>query len=237
MKDKFNFEDRNIDFPFYNGEPFLSRAKWILIGVSFLIVILFLLVFRTMLPSEIGRFAIFLIPLLTLFYVSEGNLGLFIKKLRKSDLKLMFIVYVLTFIYSFSVGILLNISGIHINPNPVNTQLGSISFWISFPFQIFAEELIKLFAFLMLLFATYTTSKNRKLSIIIATLITAIFFGLIHIETYGNLLSVILLQGIGSLFMIYAYVKTKNILVSFIPHLLFDLISFLVIMFGNVAFL
>lgn len=237
MKDKFNFEDKDIDFPFYDNNPFLSKGKWILIGVSLIVVVLFILFFRTMLPKEMTRFIIFLIPLLTLFYVSGGNLGLFIKKLRKNDLKLMFIVYVLTFIYSFIIGLVLHISGVHVNPNPVDTQLGSIFFWISFPFQIFGEELIKLIAFLLVLFATYTASKNRKLSVIIAALVTAIFFGLIHIETYGNLLSVILLQGIGSLFMIYAYLKTKNIMVSFIPHFIFDLISFLVIMLGNVVFL
>lgn len=230
MKDKFNFENNNVDFPFYNDNPTLSMSKWILMSGSLIVIALFVLFFRSILPQPINMFIIFLIPLLTLIYVSEGKLGLFIKKLRKSDLKLIIIVFVLSYIYTILMGFILLKFGIHIHNNPVDSQLGSIFFWISFPFQIFGEELIKLFIFLIVLFGVYSSSKNRKLSIVIAMLVTAIFFGLLHIEAYKNIFSVILIQGLGSLLMIYAYVKTKNMLVSFIPHLLFDLLSFLLTM-------
>ena len=51
---------------------------------------------------------------------------------------------------------------------------------------------------------------------------TMMVFGSIHEGAYGTLLQVLLIQGVGSIFDLYAYMKTKNVFVSYIAHLLFD---------------
>lgn len=57
-------------------------------------------------------------------------------------------------------------------------------------------------------------------------IVTMIAFGTAHAGTYGTLLQVLLIQGLGSIFDLYAYIKTKNVLVSYIAHVLFDCIPF-----------
>jgi membrane protease YdiL (CAAX protease family) len=48
-------------------------------------------------------------------------------------------------------------------------------------------------------------------------------FGLAHYQ-YGPIIQILLIQGLGSIFDLYAYLKTKNVLVSYSAHLLFDFI-------------
>jgi hypothetical protein len=48
----------------------------------------------------------------------------------------------------------------------------------------------------------------------------------------NTLVSVLLLQGLGSFFEMYGYIKTKNLFVPYISHLLTDLISFIIILVG-----
>ena len=51
-------------------------------------------------------------------------------------------------------------------------------------------------------------------------------FGSMHVGAYGTLAQVLLVQWLGSIFDLYAYLKTKNVFVSYIAHLLFDFIPF-----------
>ena len=50
MTDFFNFEDKEMDIPFYNGIPDLSPLKW---GLLILGLILFLVVLYIPVPFEI----------------------------------------------------------------------------------------------------------------------------------------------------------------------------------------
>ena len=231
MSDRFKFEGEEGDFPFYNDNPTLSKVKWVLVCLGFLVFAVFSLVDFIHVPKIVSAIIALGFPILAFIYIFKGNFGLVIKKIKKRDIKLIFVILVLSYIYSLAIPLILQyVSGATFNENSVLTQLNNIIFWIIFPIQMFTEELVKFFAFLVVLYVTYKFSKNRKLSIVIATFAAAMIFGFVHMTTYGNLLQVILLQGFGSIFDIYAYLKTKNIVVPYIIHLLFDSIAFLIIL-------
>ena len=115
-------------------------------------------------------------------------------------------------------------------PTASNAALESsmdIIFWINVFIQIMGEELFKLSLFLLLMFLIYKLAKNRKMSIVLSVLITLLVFGLMHHTAYADSwLQIIFVIGLGSVFYLYAYLKTKNILTSYIVHLLIDLIVF-----------
>ncbi len=46
---------------------------------------------------------------------------------------------------------MMHIFNMHIQSNPVFTELNSLFFWVLFPFQIFGEELLKIIPFLIFL--------------------------------------------------------------------------------------
>jgi hypothetical protein len=46
-----------------------------------------------------------------------------------------------------------------------------------------------------------------------------------HAGEYGSFLRVIVVQGIGSIFDVLLYLKTKNVFASYLSHLLFDIFS------------
>ena len=60
----------------------------------------------------------------------------------------------------------------------------------------------------------------------IATFVTLLVFGLAHYAAYGSLLQILLIQGLGSIICLFAYLKTKNMLVTYVAHLIIDFIPF-----------
>ena len=236
-KDKFKFEREGLDFPFYNNNPHLSNEKWIILTIGFLITLLFGLIPKTGIPQYIAEFIYFLIPFATFLYVANGKLGLICKKFQKSDIWLILGTIILYFVYSLVMGVLLKSLGIVAHTNPAISHLDSILFWIAFPFQIFGEELIKVIPFIIVLFLIYKFTGRRKLGIIMATLVSVIIFGILHYNAYGSIITVILIQGIGSIIMLFAYLKSKNILTSYIVHLATDTILFLGALSAGAGFL
>ena len=100
-------------------------------------------------------------------------------------------------------------------------------------FSMMGEELLKFIPLMFFMRAVYKFSENLKLSVVISVTIVLIVFGLLHYNPPTNtLVSVLLLQGLGSLFEVYGYLKTKNIFVPYISHLLTDAFSFILILIG-----
>lgn len=91
------------------------------------------------------------------------------------------------------------------------------------PFALMGEEIFSIF---------WLEVAKLKYSSLIATLFSAIIFGLIHFSTYydGNvlttLLHVLLLQSISRIFFNMAYERSESIWSSFLIHYLMDLILF-----------
>ncbi|MGL4670181.1 MAG: CPBP family glutamic-type intramembrane protease [Methanobacteriaceae archaeon] len=230
-KDMFKFERKGLDFPFYNNNPHLTTKKWIIMVIGLILFQLLAFLPADLIPidSTVTGALYFLILVISFGLASDWNFNLIVKKFKKWDIFIILGLLILGYIYSMGVAILLHQIGIFTNPNPAIESLHSLAFWIGFPLQIFAEELLKIMTFLIVLGVIYNLSSKRKFSILIATLISIIIFGLLHINAYGNIVSILLIQGLGAIFMMFAYFKTKNILVSYVIHLLTDAIIFVIL--------
>ena len=99
-------------------------------------------------------------------------------------------------------------------------------------FSLMGEELIKFIPFIFFLRLFYKYTNNRKLSIIVSMIFVMVFFGLLHAMDTKSIVSVLLLQGAGSIFEFYGYIKTKNILISYITHLCTDVFLFVLVILG-----
>ncbi len=102
---------------------------------------------------------------------------------------------------------------------------------ISLILQIMGEEFYKVFLLLLAMYVMYKLTKNRAISILIGLIVSMTIFGLSHYSAYdGRILQIILIQGFGSIFEYFAYLKTKNIWVSYLAHLIQDLIPTVMIL-------
>ena len=224
MKDFFKFEDENTDLPFYNNEPELSKMNWALLILA---EILFLIpIFHPIkMSDEVFSFYLCLIVLLPLIYVSKGNLGLFFKKVKRENIKLIIACTILPFAYSMFMIFILEF--LNISPeSPIEPMATTLISVISMVVQLMGEELFKVILLIIAMYVIYHFTKNRKLSVIISAMLTMAIFGLVHYK-YGPIIQILLIQGLGSIFDLYAYLKTKNVFVSYLAHLLFDFIPFL----------
>ena len=225
----FSFEKEDLDFPFYKSND-LSLVEWIVLTLSFVITGILICIPPTLYPGFLNflvqykGFLYFLIPFLGILFASKGKLDSICKKLSLKDGKLIVILLVLSAIYSVAMGLILRLAfNIIPNANPVFNETPTLLFWIQFFFQLFGEELIILIPFLIVLFLVYKFSQNRKLGIIIGVLVSLFIFGILHFNAYHSFISIIMIQGVGSIIRMYGYLKTKNILVTYLIHVLFDL--------------
>ena len=224
----FKWERPGIDFPFYNDNSVPSWHGWLLLGVSLFVAVA--LNVSTFLPVDRSIFkviVVFLIPLVTLLFVAHGNLGTVIKKPRLGDIPLIIIVVVLDMGYALAIGGFLHyVLGLPTQGNAVYGQTMDAGFFALVFVQLFGEELFKTNMLLGILLLLFRRSGNRKSAVVIATFVTLFVFGIAHYAAYGSLLQILLIQGLGSIFCLFAYIKTKNMLVTYAAHLLIDFIPF-----------
>ena len=170
-------------------------------------------------------FLVFLLPLAALLFVAHGNIGTIIKKPRLGDIPLILIVTVLSMVYSLAAGALSGlITGAPTHGNPLMGETIDAGRIALIFVQLFGEELFKINMLLGILLLLFRRSGNRKSAIVIATLVTALVFGLAHYAAYGSIVQILLVQGLGCIIDMFAYLKTKNILTSYAAHLLLDFI-------------
>ena len=104
---------------------------------------------------------------------------------------------------------------------------------ISLIFSMMGEELVKFIPLMFFLRLFFKYTNDRKLSISISAAIIMIGFGLLHYDpTSSSIASVLLIQGLGSIFEIYGYLKTKNIYVSYMSHFLTDMFLYIGVFLG-----
>ena len=222
----FKWERPGIDFPFYNDDSVPAWHAWLLIGVTLLVaVVLNVTTFLQVGGTAFKAFLVFLLPLAALLFVAHGNIGTIIKKPRLGDIPLILIVTVLSMVYSLAAGAL---SGLIIGaPTHGNALMGETidAGRIALIFvQLFGEELFKTNMLLGILLLLFRRSNNRKSAVVIAVFATALVFGLAHYAAYGSIVQILLVQGLGCIINVFAYLKTKNILTSYAAHLLLDFI-------------
>ncbi|MBE6502383.1 MAG: CPBP family intramembrane metalloprotease [Methanobrevibacter thaueri] len=223
--------DENRDFPFYNENPRMSKIGWLVLLIS-IPVSFFANVFVSSLTNDIvGSIFFLLIMLIPLLYFSNWNYSLFFKKPTKDELILAVLMFIAYFIYSLIMSNLLDASGLA-STGSADAEIVPI---VTLIFSMMAEELIKFIPLMLLLRVFFKYTSNRRLSIIVSSAVTLIIFGLMHLEPGISLISVLLIQGWGSLSHLYVYLKTKNLFASYISHLMTDAFILIMALYGLFA--
>ena len=216
-----------IDFPFYNDNPKISNIDiFILLIVPILFTIYTFLPYR--LPWGITPFVFCGLHLLAFLYVARGKLSLLVRNPNFRDYVRIIVTLILQYIFTIGLSLFLSHKyQIAFNGNGIFESDMGLMFWIKIIIQLFGEELYKILIFLGMLTIMFKTTKRRKLSIFVALIVSLTFFSFLHMTTYNNILQILLLQGVATIFCFYNYLKSKNIMTSYIHHLLYDAIPFI----------
>ncbi|WP_295721558.1 hypothetical protein [uncultured Methanobrevibacter sp.] len=228
---KFLEFDKTRDFPFYRHNPHLSNESWLILLLSVPLAFL-VYVFLSSFTSElVGSVYFMLIMLIPLLYFSNWNYKLFIQKPTKNEIILGVLMFIGYMIYSIIIeNLLVNLGIVYpAGANPLNIDYISL---ISLIFSMMGEELIKFIPLMFFLRLFYKVTENRNLSFALSSIIIMIGFGLLHYDFTSSVISVLLLQGLGTSFELYGYFKTKNIFVSYLSHILTDATVFILILSG-----
>lgn len=230
---KFLEFDESRDFPFYRHNPRISSGGWLLLILS---VPVALLVYALVgFESEIIASVLFcLIMLIPLLYFSKWDYSLMFRKPTKNEIILAILMFAGYMIYALCLGSVLDMVGLGGVEASSAEEVGvTIQSTVGLLFSMMAEELLKFIPLMFLMRLVYKFTDNLKISIAVSTALVLLGFGLLHYAPPTNtIVSVLLLQGLGSLFEMYGYLKTKNLFVPYISHLLTDAVMFIIILVG-----
>ena len=226
--DYFKFENKDLDFPIYKKNPYVPKSGWIVLFIAMFLGFLMQGLTGSELIDGILFVTVVLVPLL--YYLKWDYKAIF-QKPKSKEIALAIALFVGYIIYSFALGSVLDYFAITATPT---VDENTITIMSLFPllFSLMGEELIKFIPFIFFLRLFYKYSNNRKLSIIVSMILVMVFFGFLHAMDAKSIVSVLLLQGAGSIFEFYGYIKTKNILISYITHLCTDLFLFVLVIIG-----
>ena len=147
------------------------------------------------------------------------------------DVALAVALFVGYLIYAMLMGVLLEQFGI-VSSGLVDEETLTIMVIFTSMFSLMGEEFMKFIPFMFLLRVIYKYTHNRKLAIIVSVALVMVMFASLHAYNYIMFLYALFIQGFGSIFEFYGYIKTKNILVSYITHLCTDVFIFALFLFG-----
>ena len=229
LKEKFQFLENGVDFPFYNDIPKLSVAEWLLVLAGILLMIA--LIMGLPVPEQYFDISICLVVLIPALYICKGNYGLFFKIPKLKDLLTIIKCAVLYIIYGEAAGIILLLFKYNVSGNSaIGAQGLNLISIVNTLIHLMGEELFKILMLLLLMYVIYRLTNNRSLSIGLGLIITMLTFGMCHYYAYdGRILQILLIPGLGSIFPLYGYMKTKNVFVSYLIHLLTDLAPFIML--------
>ena len=102
--------------------------------------------------------------------------------------------------------------------------MGVINILIQLPTQLFGEELLSILPFILFLtFFVSVLKWSRKTSVITAAVLSCLLFGLYHFQAYDwHLAQMFIIIGLGRLVVLFLYLKTKNLWLTFFTRLLID---------------
>lgn len=222
------------DFPFYLGRPIgLSGPQWLVVlasvGLAF-----WLLVAPWTRPSApwgmwVPVLLFCLVPLGALALVAGRHWTALFHRPSGRDLRLMVGIAALNLVVTVLVGLL--VSGQHhVSANPLFQSLGEadsatrVQTLAAMAPQLLGEELLTILPFLALLWWLHARMKlQRRTAVVLAWLLSAIPFALLHLPTYGwDLLQCLSIIGTARLVLSLAYLLSRNLWVSTGAHLLND---------------
>lgn len=222
-----------IDFPFYNGIPELSKFDWMVLAIGPILTLLTIFGITNYIPGieyvltdNFMPIWFCLITLLPVTYVCRGKLQIFFKMPKLGDIKIILICFILNSIFTIGMAALLTSLGFKLSDN--TSTIAHALFTTNNIFlliQLIGEELFKVSLLLCIMALIYHFSENRRLSVVISTLFVMLVFGLMHLPAYNmNFIQSLFLIGLGAIFDLFPYLKTKNVTNSYIVHVLIDIV-------------
>ncbi len=228
LKEKLEFLEGGVDFPFYNDVPKLSGMEWLMLLIVVILMMAYVTI-KTMPFRDHLPLVFFLLGVVPALYICKGNYGLFFKMPRLKDIALILGCVIGYYLYVLIIVVILFGLGIQTAAHADSSAPVTIVRVIDQLIQLWGEEFLKVFILLLVMFGVYKFTNNRKLSLTLGIVVTMFLFGLLHCDTYGGkVLQVLLIQGLGSIFELYAYLETKNVVVSYLIHLITDFIPDLI---------
>ncbi|WP_169741059.1 CPBP family intramembrane glutamic endopeptidase [Carnobacterium gallinarum] len=153
---------------------------------------------------------------------------------EKKQIKWGFLAYFASFILAAASAFLLTALKVPTSGNPITDEFTGdfltiiLRLLTTLP-QLLGEELLTILPFLMLLRLLTSYSISEKKAGILALIVTSIGFGLLHLPTYNwNLLQCLLIISLARIPFTLVYMKTKNIYISWLSHVLYDWTVFIV---------
>ncbi|MFE4194299.1 CPBP family intramembrane glutamic endopeptidase [Paenarthrobacter sp. NPDC056912] len=237
--------DDGRDVPFYDGHPVEVAAwKWVLIiaacAVGFAALIL--IPQTSNVTALLPRFLFVAIPMAVFIWLTGPFWKSIFRKPTGADYLAMVVFWLLNLAVSFIVGIIVaSIFGANANKATEGILEGGpgeiVAFYVGTGIQLLGEEVFTILPFLAVMYFLYTKAKlNRTTSMLLAWLITALWFGAAHLPTYGwNVAQALLIIGTARIVLTLAFIRTKNILVSTGAHILNDWASFTLVLVAAAA--
>ena len=231
----FNFEDKEYDFPLYKEDNVITRKTGIILILS-LIIFIFLIIGPVKFHNIQEQFILFFVMFIPFLYVTKGRIATLFRMPKLQDLKVIlyctFGNFALLFLVTFVVTLINYLVPIGTFTGADTTTVGyglDILSLIANFFQIISEELVRITVFLLILHVIYKYTENRKKSVIVAAIISLLLFGLLHINIGRGLIYAIICIGLCSYFTLHAYLKTKNATLSVLVHLLYNVITIMLL--------
>ncbi|AGN17223.1 CPBP family intramembrane glutamic endopeptidase [Methanobrevibacter sp. AbM4] len=212
------WERKNTEFPFFKDNPRLSNTKWALLVIESVIIVL--CSFSLFGGEELSTLILFFSSIIVPLYAFKGHWREIFKKPEINDIWVIIFCVAGDLLLGILLSFLLSYLGL----------VGADNSWLNYTIwdflwvfpQLVWEEVLRFIPFIASLYLCYKGSDKRNLSVIIATIISLLVFGFVHITTYGNVFYALIGVGFGSIFLAYSYLRTKNLFVAYIVHVLID---------------
>ena len=222
----FKFEDKDIDFPFYKKNPYIPKWGWIVLFIAFFFG--FFLTLTERVHVAILCCIVFIVPVL--YFLKWDYKAIFRMPSRK-DIALAIALFIGYIIYALVMSTILGQFGI-VSSGIVEISSVNIMKIFTSVFTLMGEEFIKFIPFIFFLRVCYKYTNNRKLSVVISVALVMLMFAAMHSYSTVMFIFALFIQGFGSIFEFIGYIKTKNILVSYITHLCTDVFIFSLVLLG-----
>jgi membrane protease YdiL (CAAX protease family) len=231
-------EDPGSDFPFYNGIP-VGFTGWQWCALVLGVVAGFAaLVWPVAWPSVplgamVQALLLVAIPLAVLARLAPGHRRVLFGRVGWRELRLMLGFAVLNIVVSVAVGSWVQ-TFTEVTPNAAAAQLAAmdtlkrLAFFAKTLPQLLGEEVLTVLPFLaMLTWLTQRAGVGRRRAVLVAWLVSALLFGLMHLPTYGwNWVQCIVVIGTARLVLTLPWILTKNLWVSTGAHIVNDWMLF-----------
>ncbi|MDR2998498.1 MAG: CPBP family intramembrane metalloprotease [Microbacterium sp.] len=224
------------DFPFYNLVPVeVATWKWLVIILSCIVgfLVLVLIPFESQLLLLIPRVFFTGIQLVVFALLVRPDWRAIFRAVKGADIGVILLFAVINLVVALIMGVIVK-SIFGANADAATAGIADLSplemtaFFVGTAIQILGEELFTILPFLALLYWFHKAGMSRRPAVVLALFVSAIWFGLAHLPAYDwNIIQVLLVIAISRLILTLAYIRTKNIWVSFGVHLLHDWVGFI----------